>query len=183
MNKLLAVVVLVLTLASCNPKHEWLKHSIETQEKALAEKAKSGKVDSAAVVALLKDYETFAADYPTDTASALYLYKGADFYRYLHKPLRSIELYKKIYDTYPTFGRRPYALFLQGFIFENEIGNPHAARPIYEKFLAEYPNNPMAKDVRTSLLYLGKTPEQIMAEFQANAQRDSIAKANTTTNP
>src|SRR4051812_44594756 len=125
MNKLLAVAAVMLFLVSCNPKQAWRKHSIESEENKLVEQTKTGKVDTNAVNALLNKYETFAADYPADTNGANYLFKAADFYRYMHRPLRSIELYSKIYDGYPTIARRPYALFLQGFIYENEVGNIH----------------------------------------------------------
>lgn len=180
MNKVQFVIVgLLLFVASCNFKHDRLKSAIEKKETALTDKAKLGEVDSVAVVELLKDYEAFAEAYPEDISSAIYLFKSADFYRYLHQPLRSIEMYRKVYERYPAFGRRPYALLLQGFVFENEVGNPHAAKAIYEKFLETYPNHHMAKDVRATLSYLGKTPEQIVAEFQANALIDSLAKVDS----
>lgn len=180
MNKAQFVCLLLLSFAaSCNFKHDRMKGNIEKKELALTNKAKAGEVDSVAVVELLKDYEAFAEAYPEDTSSAIYLFKSADFYRYLHQPLRSIEMYKKVYDRYPAFGRRPYALLLQGFVFENEVGNPHAAKVVYENFLELYPNHHMAKDVRATLQYLGKTPEQIMEEFQANAVADSLARADS----
>ena len=177
MHKLFAALVAVLLLASCNPKVAWQKRTIETEEKTLMESAKKGKVDTTTVNALLKDYEAFADNYPADTMGANYLFKAADFYRYMHKPLRSIELYSKIYDHYPTVTKRPYALFLQGFIYENEVGNPHAAKSLYEKFLEVYPTHPIAKDVQTTLNNLGKTPEQLIQEFQQKAEQDSLAQA------
>ncbi len=177
MNKLIIAIVITLSLASCNPKLAWKKRAIENGEKLLMEQAKNGKVDTSAVNALLKDYEAFADNYPTDTNGANYLFKAADFYRYIHKPLRSIELYSKIYDRYPTVSKRPYALFLQGFIYENEVGNPHAAKNLYEKFLEAYPTHPIAKDVRTTLDNLGKTPEQLIQEFQEKAKKDSLERA------
>ena len=85
-------------------------------------------------------------------------------------------MYSKIYEHYPTVARRPYALFLQGFIFENEAGNLHAAKVLYDKFLKEYPSHPMAKDVQTTLANLGKSPEQLINEFEEKAKQDSLAK-------
>ncbi len=178
MSKAFVVLVVALLLASCNPKQEWQKRSIDNAEKALMEQAKKGKVDTAGVNALLKDYEAFADNYPRDTNGANYLFKAADFYRYMHKPLRSIELYAKVYDRYPAAAKRPYALFLQGFIYENEVGNPTAAKNLYEKFLAAYPTHAIAKDVRTTVENLGKTPEQLIQEFQQNAAQDSLAKVD-----
>jgi tetratricopeptide (TPR) repeat protein len=178
MNKVvLAALVILSVLVSCNAKKDWSKKKIEQQENALMEQAKKGTVDSAAVNKLLADYEAYAEADIADTNGANYLFKAADFYRYMHKPLRSIELYSKIYAHYPTIAKRPYALFLQGFMFENEVGNVQAARNLYQKFLDEYPTHPIAKDVRTTLDNLGKTPEQLIQEFQANAAKDSVAQA------
>src|SRR4051812_36246847 len=169
----LAIMVLV-AFGACNPKASKLRNSIDAKEKDLMEKAKTGKADTAAVNALLKEYEDYAVRYPEDTLGAVYLFKAADFYRYMHKPLRSIELYSQIYEKYPTVSRRPYALFLQGFIFENEVGNPHAAEVLYQKFLKQYPEHPIANDVKITLANLGKSPEQMMQEFEEKARRDSL---------
>ena len=177
MNKLLlASILIMLSLASCNPKQAWQKRNIDNEEKALMEGAKNGKVDTTGVNNLLKDYEAYAENYPADTNGANYLFKAADFYRYMHKPLRSIELYSKVYDKYPTVAKRPYALFLQGFIYENEVGNSQAAKNLYEKFLEVYPTHPIAKDVRATVNNLGKTPEQLIQEFQEKAIQDSLTQ-------
>ena len=177
MNKLLlASILIMLLLASCNPKQVWQKRNIDNEEKALMEGAKKGKVDTTGVNNLLKDYEAYAENYPADTNGANYLFKAADFYRYIHKPLRSIELYSKVYDKYPTVAKRPYALFLQGFIYENEVGNSQAAKNLYEKFLEVYPTHPIAKDVRATVSNLGKTPEQLIQEFQEKAIQDSLTQ-------
>ena len=100
---------------------------------------------------------------------------AADFYRYMHKPLKSISIYEKIYERYPSVAKHPYALFLQGFIFENEVGNPQAAKLLYEKFLETYPNHAISNDVKATLSNLGKTPEQLVAEFEARAKTDSLS--------
>ncbi len=137
------------------------------------EQAKAGKVDTASVDDLLNEYQNYTTKYPDDTIGAAYLFKAADFYRYMHKPLKSIGIYEQIYEQYPTVAKRPYALFLQGFIFENEVGNTTVAKSVYEKFIAEYPNHPIAKDVQVTLNNLGKTPEQLIQEFEEKAKQDS----------
>lgn len=177
MKRVFVAIFALMLFAACNPKQAWKRNSIESAEKILMEQAKAGKVDTAMVDGLLADYEGYAATYPNDTMGAVYLFKAADFYRYMHKPLKSIGLYQKIYDNYRAIPKRPYALFLQGFIFENEVGNTTTAKDIYEKFLAEFPNHPIAKDVRVTLNNLGKTPEQLIQEFEARNQLDSLAKA------
>ena len=123
-------------------------------------------------------YDAYVSAYPADTNSANILFKEADFYRYMRKPLKSIEIYADIYNNYPQYFKRPYSLFLQGFIYENELHNIDSAKAKYQLFLTNYPNHPIAKDVRITLATIGKTPEQIIAEFEARQQADSLAKAN-----
>ncbi len=177
MKKIAALVFIVMALASCNMQKERSKKSIDSQEQALVAQTQKGKTDTAAVNKLLESYQAFAETYPDDTTGANYLFKAADFYRYMHMPLRSIELYSKIYAHYPTIAKRPFALFLQGFIYENEVGNTTAAKNLYEKFLSEYPSHPIAKDVQVTLQNLGKSPEELMEQFQQNAAADSARQA------
>jgi tetratricopeptide (TPR) repeat protein len=175
--KRIAVILSVLVfIAACNSS-ETFRKEIEKKETALMESAKKSKADTAAINALLTDYETYADKYPSDTMGANYLFKAADFNRYMQKPLRSIQIYSKIYDNYPKIDKRPYALFLQGFMYENELTNITAAKGIYEKFLKEYPSHPISSDVQITLDNLGKTPEQMLEEFIAKQQADSLAKA------
>lgn len=173
----IVLVAPVFFLTACSAKKKWEADKIKQQETTLMEEAKKGKVDSVAVNKLLKAYETFAEKYPGDTTAANFLFKAADFYRYLQKPLKSIGIYEKIFDNYPDFEKRPYALFLQGFIYENELGNIHNARLKYELFLKEFPEHPIAKDVEFALKNLGKTPEQLMRELQETEKVDSTVKA------
>ncbi len=141
--------------------------------------AKGGRIDITAINELLKAYESFADANPTDTNGANYLFKAADFYRYAHKPQRSIDIYKKLYANYPDYQKRPYALFLQGFIFENEMGKTDSAKVKYEQFIALYPTHPITKDVQATLQNLGKSPEQLIQEFEQKAKTDSLAQSSS----
>lgn len=141
------------------------------------EEAKQGKVDTVGVNKLLAAYQQYSVDYPSDTLGAEYLFKAADFCRYLHDPMKSIELYALVYNKYPSLSKRPYALFLQGFIYENELKNLSAAREKYQQFLDTYPDLPFAKDVRITMNNLGKSPEELVKEFEEKQKADSAATA------
>ena len=177
-NRILGVLAVVALLTSCNPEQAWKKRAIDNKEKSIMEAAKKGRIDTAGLKELLKAYDVYVTAFPNDTASANYLFKEADFYRYMHQPQKSIQIYTNIYNIYPAFIKRPYALFLQGFIYENEIHNIDSAKTKYEQFLAIYPNHPITKDVRVTLSSLGKTPEQLIHEFEQRQQADSLAKAS-----
>ncbi len=176
MKKLLAVSVVLLSLYSCQPMMErWSERRIKSKEDYILAQVKRGVVDSAGVVQLLNAYESFADKYPANSQSVGYLYKAADFYVSMGKPLRGITLYQKIYDNYPNSEKRAYALFVQGYVFEDKAHNYENAQLKYHQFLREYPNHPLAKDVTLSLMNLGKTPEQMVAEFEARQQQqDSL---------
>jgi tetratricopeptide (TPR) repeat protein len=177
MNKLIIPILALVLLASCGNKKKF-SEQIDKEEKALMAEAKTGNVDTAKVSKLLADYDAYATKYPDDTTGANYLFKAADFYRYLKQPLRSEALYERIYNNYPKYDKRPYALFLQGFIYENEVNNPEAAKAKYQQFLKEYPDHAIAKDVQMTLDNVGKSPEQMMEEFNARQEQDSLAAAN-----
>lgn len=159
-------VFLVTVLSSCQWKTDWQKKQILKKEEAVMNDAKVGKIDSVKLNELLKAYEDFAEAHPGDTTAASFLFKAADFYRYMHQPLKSIGVYEKIYNNFPNYDKRPIALFLQGFIFETDLQNYSAALTKYHEFLKNYPDHFLAKDVKLSLQTLGKTPEELVEEFQ-----------------
>jgi TolA-binding protein len=74
----------------------------------------------------------------------------------------AIGCYKKVYEKYPNSKRAPFCLFMQGFIYENNLHSPEMAKKLYEEFMKKYPNNELAKDVKFALDNLGKSDEEIM---------------------
>jgi len=177
MKKLIFPILALVILASCGNKKKF-SDQIDADQKVLVEQAKMGNVDSLKVMKLLADYEKFAAKYPDDTTSANYLFNAADIYGgYLHQPKHSIEIYGKIYTDFPKYDKRPFTLFMQGFIYENELRDIEGAKAKYQQFLKEYPEHPIAKDVQMTLDNLGKTPEQMLQEFTERQMQDSMAAA------
>jgi TolA-binding protein len=91
--------------------------------------------------------------------------------------LRSINIYERIYNEYPNLDRRPIALFLEGFVFENEVGNVAAAKAKYMEFLKLYPTHRFARHVQSALDVIDKSPDQLLQEILARNKADSTAKA------
>lgn len=174
MNKIhYTSIVFLMLLAACYPKSEWYRTKILQQESNILNLAKSGVLDSTSINQLLVAYEDYADKHPSDPQSVEFLYKAADFYRAMNMPLRSISVYEKIYETFPNHSQRPKVLFLQGFIYENDVKNYTAAQIKYHEFLTQYPDHPLAKDVKLSLQLMGKSPEQLIEEFKKQTQ-DSV---------
>ncbi len=56
------------------------------------------------------------------------------------------------------------ALFMAAFLEANEIKNLKKAKEIYEKFIKEYPQSPLAKSAKIEIANLGVPPEKIIEE-------------------
>ncbi len=111
----------------------------------------------------------------TDSAKyADVLLKAAGLAKTIGNPQKSVELYAKLADGMPQHPKAPTALFMLGFVYENDLADLPKAKSIYESFLQKYPNDPdFADDAQTALKMLGKTPEEIIREFEQR-NRDSI---------
>lgn len=131
--------------------------------------------DTAGIKKLLAAYEEFGTTYPTDSMAPVYLIKASQFYRAMHRHLREIEMYSIIYNKCTNSPQREYALFAQGYIFENDIKNYEGAKSKYREFINVYPNSPLAKQAELSIANMGKSPEQLYNELMAKQAADSVA--------
>jgi tetratricopeptide (TPR) repeat protein len=177
--KVAAVLAAVILIAACNPAQSWRKHSITKKEEAFREKIAKGKIDTVILHELLTDYKQYEKDYPTDTTSANYMFGEAELYTIIGLPQKSANIYGYIFNNFQQYSLRPRALFMQGFTYENELHNYDSARAKYNLFLNNYPNHPIAKDVRLSIANMGKSADQIMAEFDAGKKTaDTTSQLN-----
>lgn len=128
---------------------------------------------------LLSLYDEYAKQFPADTLSAEYLFKAGEVATGINDPQTSLSFYRRLYEQYPAYSKAPVALFLQGFIYENQLGQLDSASQYYEAFLDRYPDHPISSDVRLSLENLGKSPEELIKMFQEQQmqQADSMAVA------
>ena len=162
-----AVLIWVITFASCSSPEEKMKSQIQELESGLY--ADSSMVPDTGVSGKIIDmYISYAEKFPNDTLSPVYLFKAGDVASKMNETHRAIEIFDNLKKNFPEHRNAPYALFLQGFICETQEGNPAKARPYYEEFLKKYPDHPIVSDVAFSLENLGKTPEELILEFEKN---------------
>ena len=57
-------------------------------------------------------------------------------------------------------------------MYENNLGDLNAAKSIYEQFLEKYPDDEFADDAAVSIKNLGKTPEELIKEFEEQAKEE-----------
>lgn len=124
-----------------------------------------GKAD-----ALIKNYDEFATAFPDDDNAAKFLFKAGDLAMGLERGNQAIQFFDKVYTEYASFDKAPYALFLQGFVFEDQLKDYEKAKATYEQFIEKYPDHPMTESAQFSLKHLGKSPEELIREFEENTQ-------------
>lgn len=156
----------VVLLASCSANREDSLSKIKTAEDNLYANEGAFMFNDSLATITLDAYLDFANDFPKDSLSAEYLFKAADLYRAKHEFEKAISTFDRVGKDYPEYAKVPQTIFLQGFIYENDVKDLPKAKERYEYFIQQYPNHALARDVQFSLNNLGKSPEQIIKEFQ-----------------
>lgn len=174
MNKGLALLAIASTLFlySCSPSREEMLNEISKMETTMKE---TQKVDSVAVTELISAYQNFASKYTDDSLAPENLYKAAGLAVGFGRGVQAVELYETIITKYPDYNKVAECFFMEAFTYENVIGNIGKASEYYNKFLVKYPGHELADDAKAAIKFLGKSPEEMVREFeQMNA--DSTAK-------
>jgi tetratricopeptide (TPR) repeat protein len=95
------------------------------------------------------------------------LFSAASVAGQLGQHQQAIRLYTRLSEQMADHPQAPTALFLAGFIYENDLGDLNNAKMTYETFLKRYPTNPdYADDAQLALKNLGKSPEELIKEFE-----------------
>lgn len=180
MKNLLFILTLSLIFTSCknNAKNgAGNLTSIQEIESKMKSLPAGTKMDTKMMDEAIAAYEAFAKASPNDKKAPEYLMKAAELQKNQLKLKEAMETYDHIISDFSSSPKAPAALFMKGFILENDMKDPEAAKVIYKDFLAKYPNDELADDVTFSLNNIGKTPEQIIQELQAKQKVDSTASA------
>jgi tetratricopeptide (TPR) repeat protein len=165
MNRITTVVFSLAFLAlatSCQSKMEKLEDYVYSEDFVYNEKG----VQKASE--LLEIYIEKADSEPNSEQAPDFLFKAAELAMNLEKTQRAMNLYNKVIYSYPQYEKAPECLFLLAFIYENTLQNYGKAKELYELFLEKYPDHDFADDAQFSLQYLGKSPEELMREFESN---------------
>lgn len=165
-------LALVFLMAACdntgtNEKKDKaeLTKSISTLEAELFNSDES-RIDTQKALDLVDLYTDFAYEFPDAPESPEYLFKAADISMNLKQPIETIHLFDYILEKYPDYEKTQTALFLKAFVYEDQLQDYGNAEKYYTEFLELYPNSDFADDAEVSLNNLGKTPEQLILEFE-----------------
>lgn len=164
--KLFSIVfITVLVATACGPsKKEKINRINEMENELFAEEAKG--IDKEKARSLTDAYIAYADAFPEDSLAPEYLFRAADISMNIFESGQAIDLYNRITDDYPDYRKAPQCLFLKAFVYENNLNDLNNAKRYYREFLDKYPEDEFADDAEMSLQNLGKSPEQLIKEFE-----------------
>lgn len=165
MKYILSVFALFLLILnfSCSPSQEEMQKKISELEDQLQ---KSEKADTIKVSEMIGAYQNYAERFPSDSLSPKYLYKAGGMATGFNRGEQALEIYQKIIQKYPTSDLTAESMFMKAFVYENVLKNLGKASDSYKEFISKYPNHELTDDATASLKFLGKTPEEMVKEFE-----------------
>jgi outer membrane protein assembly factor BamD (BamD/ComL family) len=174
MKKYLIVVAVSIFILSCSNGKEKKLTELKDLEKAVSANPLA-PIDFKKAKELVNAYTDFVKEFPEDSGAASYLFKAANIAMNIGQPKVSIDLFDQIIKEYPKFNKIPDCYFLKAFVYDDKLKNITKAREAYENFLRKFPNHDFADDARSCIDNLGKTPEQLIKEFEKKQHSDSLA--------
>ncbi len=161
---LLLIGFCIILLQACSTKEEKDYSAIKAIEKQLY--AKQTIEDLTLAKELIKLSDAYAKEYKNDPKTAEILYKSAEVCSGIGQYEHAIRTFQQVYLAYPKFNKAAESMFLCGFIYETNLNNIQQASYYYKEFILKYPQHALAKDAQACLDNLGKTPEELVKEFQ-----------------
>ena len=172
MRKLITLALLGIVFNAC--QNDPVKSHQEKLVKLDKEMGGANVTDKAKAAEFIKTSEELAAlvEKTTPDQYVDVLLKAAGLAKTVENPQKAIELYTKIADALPQHKKAPTALFMIGFVQENDLNDLEKAKATYESFLQKYPNDPdFADDAQNAIKMLGKSPDEIIKEFEQQGQK------------
>ena len=174
----LTLISFVAFLTSCSPSKEKSAATITSLETRLFSPAATG-FDKVKADSLLASYESFIKHFPEDSLTMKYTFKAANLAMNMNDATHAIALFDKFMEKYPDNAKARVSMFFKAYIYENQIKNLEKAKEVYLQFIEKYPDGEFAADARIALQNLGKSPEQMVREFEEKQKVDSLKIADS----
>lgn len=168
-------LALITFMASCTSKRDRDINAITQLEKQLGQEG--AKPDPAKLNTLLDAYIAFVDGNAGDTAAPNYLYKAVNLSIGIGNGEKSMQLIDRTLNEFPGSNYLPETVFLKAYVYENLLSNLGQASVVYNDFIRRYPEHDLADDARAALQYLGKSPEEMVREFELRKAAEASAGA------
>jgi outer membrane protein assembly factor BamD (BamD/ComL family) len=151
-----------VTLASGKEKYQKMIDSIETKMQA----TRNMPLDQGTAMFAMRCYDEYASYFPDEEKSPEYLFKAGELANSLQLSQPALTYLSRVMNKYPNYKNAPYALFMQGMIYDDQLKDTANARIKYKEVIAKYPESQLAKDAQASINNLGKSVEELVREFE-----------------
>lgn len=147
-------------------RKSWIDSSLARLDLAMGSVATTNRAKAEIFVETAEGYAALLQRSDPEKATDL-LMKAAGVAKNIGSFNKAIQLYFTVSDKMqPPTSKAPTALFMQGFVYENDLADLENAKARYQEFLKRYPKDEFADDAQQALNMLGKSPEDIIREFE-----------------
>lgn len=167
MKKFLLPILALIIFVACQPTKESRLERIATLEVQTMQDAK--EISKERADSLLAMYDSYIVDFPTDTNTAIILYKAADVSTNVMYCDKAISYLERLVADFPESKLVEIAKFKIGGVYEKACNNKEKAKEAYRLFIEEYPNSPYATPAAVLIEMLDMPDEMDMIrQFEAN---------------
>lgn len=163
----LVFCLLFLSLLACEPappNQDAIQQEIASLESDL--RGNIANLDTGKALKAVDLYLQFQRLYPKDSLSPEYLFKAADVSRGTGRFEQALQLLKSFELAYPGHPRRAVCIFLQGYIYQNDLSSFALADQAYQRFLNSFPNHPLAQEARNMQAMMAIPENEVIQRFQ-----------------
>lgn len=147
-----------------------LLSEINAVEKKLFAK-KTDKIESTIGLQAIKVYTDFINQFPEDKRVPEYLFKAGEISSALNLSDAAIGYFQNLYTKFPKDEKAVFAMFIHAFILENQLMDLEKAKAKYQEVIDKFPGTQQATDAKASIEHLGKSPEDLIKEFEAKNKK------------
>lgn len=170
---------LLALLLACTPKPSNVETAsqaqlISTLGQLEAELRSAGEstLDTNKINTFVEHAMSLATRFPQDSLAPMYLFRAAELRHATGKWEEAISLWGKVDNKFKSYQRSPEALFMQGFVAENELHDRKQAVQFYQVFIEKYPQHPLSKDASVLIdnLKSGISDQELIEQFEQQQQ-------------
>ncbi len=146
----------------------WLDSCLARLDRQLLAGSEPDRKTAEKFLQVAEGYAILVEDPDPNKAARLYVQAGG-LARSIGEPNTALRLYYYVAENMPQQASAPFALFMMGIIYEDDLKDLDNARKTYESFLKRYPNDPeYTDDVQAALKNLGIPLEELIKRFEQN---------------
>ena len=168
--KLMLVAMMAFGMMACGGK-KITEEDLKKVEAALFNDDMTANPE--AVSEAVEKFCQFAKQNPDNPNAPEWLFKAFEISVSQKDTQKSEEICNQLMKNYPNYDKTPFGMFmLASFIYDDQQKDLDKARGMYEKIMTDYPESEIIPSVEASLKFLGMTAEEIVKQFEAQAQEE-----------